>query len=225
VGGETHDRESAPTGILPYKACGLQPIQDGHLDVHEDQIEGGGLQRLQGLAPMGDGGRLVATLAEQPRDDLLVRGIVFHDEDASHSRSLLFGRGPDHFPGGILGELLGRRRGLLQLHHHVKGAAPADFAVGPDTSPVHLHQVFADGQSQTGPAILPRDRGVGLFELLENHEQLVRRDADAGIPDIEAQFHARRRGCGAAAGMEADAALMGVLDRIAEQVHQHLVQA
>ena len=49
-----------------------------------------------------------------------------------------------------------------------------------------LHQLFADGQSQSGAAVLARGRGILLDEGLEDGRAVLGPDADAGVDDLEA---------------------------------------
>ena len=56
------------------------------------------------------------------------------------------------------------------------------------------------------------------MELLENGLQLVGRNADAGIPDLQAQLAAAR------VATNQDAAALGIFDRVREQVADHLLE-
>jgi len=47
----------------------------------------------------------------------------------------------------------------------------------------HLAEPPGDRQSEAGSAKLPRRRGIGLGEFLEQPGQLVRRHADPGVGD------------------------------------------
>src|SRR5437868_1678229 len=77
--------------------------------------------------------------------------------------------------------------------------------------------LLADRQAEPGAAITPRDRIIGLNEFVEEAGRLLRRDADAGILDPEAQ------GGGvptvAIEGhADLDEAALGELDRVAGEV-------
>ena len=52
----------------------------------------------------------------------------------------------------------------------------------------HLGQPPADGEPEAGAAVAARDRRVGLAERLEQAVHLVRRDADAGVADVDAEL-------------------------------------
>src|SRR5690349_1008450 len=84
----------------------------------------------------------------------------------------------------------------------------------------HLHKSVTDGQPQTGPAILARDRGVRLGKFLEQLSLLFGTDANAGILHAEANpllpFHC------ALAHVERDRSVIGELAGIAHQVEENL---
>ncbi len=93
-------------------------------------------------------------------------------------------------------------------------------------------QFAADGQSQSGSAVLAAGAGVCLLEGLEDDALFLRRNADAGIGDFEGDdrrgaaenrmifapsFRSQRYG-------QMHAALFGELECIRQQVLQHLLQ-
>ena len=51
--------------------------------------------------------------------------------------------------------------------------------------PSRLRQFAADRQAQTGAAVFAAGAGIGLLERLEDDALLFRRDADAGVGDLE----------------------------------------
>src|SRR5262249_56238819 len=69
----------------------------------------------------------------------------------------------------------------------VERAAPADVALDPDAAAHQLDQPGGDGQPEAGAAILPRRGAVRLGERGEDRLPLVRRDADAGVANLEVQ--------------------------------------
>jgi hypothetical protein len=72
---------------------------------------------------------------------------------------------------------------------------------------------------KAGAAEAARHRGVGLGERVEDRLQALRRDADAGVLHFEVQLLALQLGA------QGDAAFFGELDRVVEQVGQHLAHA
>ena len=100
-----------------------------------------------------------------------------------------------------------------------------------DRAALQLGQAPADGKAQTGPAVSPGDRGVGLAERLEQAAHPVGRDADAGVADGDGDLPAR-----ASSGPWLDAssapardrhdhlAGLGELDRVRQEVEDDLAQ-
>ena len=94
-------------------------------------------------------------------------------------------------------------------------------------------ELAADGEAQAGAAVLAAGAGVGLLERLEDDALLLGRDADAGIGDLERHHVGRAlehgmgpRSSPPRAGDTArrTAALLGELERVREQVLEHLLQ-
>ena len=85
----------------------------------------------------------------------------------------------------------GRRRthvGLRQIER--EGAALAGRALQLDFAAEQVGQFAADGQAQTGAAELAAGARIGLLEGLEDDALLFRRNADAGIGDLEGDHRA-----------------------------------
>ena len=102
-----------------------------------------------------------------------------------------------------------------------------------DFAAEQVRQFAADRKAEAGAAILAAGRGVGLLEGFEDDLLLFQRNADAGIGHLERHHRrsltqhrmgrapaARRRRHG-----QPDAALRGELERIGQQIFQHLLQA
>ena len=94
-------------------------------------------------------------------------------------------------------------------------------------------QLAADRQAQPRAAVLAGRRAVGLGEGLEDAPLHLRRDADAGVGDAE-RHHRAARASVSFAGLQPLSArltrtltspLLGELERVGEQVLQHLAQA
>ena len=106
-----------------------------------------------------------------------------------------------------------------------EGAASSRRRSPRDLAAHQGHQPRGDRQAQARAAVLPRGRGVGLLEGAEDLLLLVARDADAGVADREAAGRPRPRRR-FAVGLDAHDHLapVGELDRVADQVDQHLAQ-
>ena len=85
---------SAMTGRCPPAVCSrrlqffdhLEPVEFGHLDVEEHQVEGALVQGLEGLATIACDDDLVASAAQEMVDELLVEDIVLGQQDAQPGR-------------------------------------------------------------------------------------------------------------------------------------------
>ena len=73
--------------------------------------------------------------------------------------------------------------GLRQVER--EGAALAGVAAQLDFAAEQVGQFAADGQAETGAAVLAAGARIGLLEGLEDDALFFRRDADAGIGDLE----------------------------------------
>ena len=121
-----------------------------------------------------------------------------------------------------------------KVRREVETAALAGFTLYPDAAAHHAHQLARDCQPETGAAVVARRRYIRLREGIKDHHLLVAGDADTRIGDGEVQTDASVAGCllrGAVVirlidgDLHKDLTFMGELDGIAQQVHQHLLQA
>ena len=81
-----------------------------------------------------------------------------------------------------------------------------------------IAQALDDRQAQAEAAAAFARGIVDLMIFLEDRLQLRFRDADAGVPDLDAQLSA------AAAAAEQHLAALGVFQRVGEQVADHLLE-
>ena len=96
--------------------------------------------------------------------------------------------------------------------------------LGGDLAPHRLHDALADGEAKAGAAVALVRRFLDLEERLENLRQLFLGDADAGIRHREPQADVARGGFAQGVDGQRYRALVGELDRIADDVEQQLVQ-
>src|SRR3546814_499093 len=75
-----------------------------------------------------------------------------------------------------------------------------------------------DGQTESGAAASLARRIVELMELLEDPPALLLRDADPGIPDLDAQLAV------AAPAPEQDAPFRRIADRVGQQVAENALE-
>ena len=122
----------------------------------------------------------------------------------------------------------------LERQNRVKRAAHPRLAVQVQLAAEQVGDLAADGQAQAGAAVLAAGAAVGLLERLEDDLLLVLGDADAGVDRPRSRSPCRR--CSATRcrrSTRADrrrkirrrhAAPFGELERVRQQVAQHLAQ-
>ena len=89
----------------------------------------------------------------------------------------------DRHGGDALGR--GQRRHVDRRQEQRERAAASDRAREPDLAAEQPRDFAADRQAEAGAAVLAAGRAVGLLERFEDDLVLVRRDADAGVFDLE----------------------------------------
>src|SRR5262249_43575293 len=107
------------------------------------------------------------------------------------------------------------------MSRKVESAAAAGLALDPQPAPHELHESLRDPEPEAGATVLVADRGIGLFEVLEDRCEPRRRDADTRI-DHREEDHA---GHEIVLDARRDAPLSRELDRVAEEVQQDLPEA
>ncbi len=169
-------------------------------------------QRAQRLRPVLDAAREHAPALELFAQRVAHGPVIVDDE---HARALE--------PVGGQGR---REAGPRRRQPQVEGEPrpPPRFALDADAPAHQPEQAPADRQPQPGAAVAPAHRAVGLREVLEHLLEGVRSDADAGVLDPDAD-----QGLVVGPLQQPDAhhdlAALGELDRVAQQVGQHLPQA
>ena len=118
-----------------------------------------------------------------------------------------------------------RRLQPQQRQQHAEGAALPGLAVDPDVTAHHAHQLARDLQAKTGAAEAPADAVVALAEALEQPAQRGGIHADAGVDDAQPrQCHAARCGGWQRVDQQPHLAPVGELDRVANQIEDHLLE-
>ena len=108
---------------------------------------------------------------------------------------------------------------LAQRQPHRERAAAARSAVRADLAAVQLDQLFCQGEANTGPLVTAGCRCVHLVEPVVHARQLIRLDAHACV--VYDDF---RNVPGCADGHRHAASARRELERIREQVEQHLLE-
>jgi hypothetical protein len=76
-----HEDDAGPRGLLGELGQELDAVHVRHLEVGEDDVEGLARRRLQGLAAVGGGGRLVALRLQDHLEDVALAPFVVYDEN------------------------------------------------------------------------------------------------------------------------------------------------
>jgi hypothetical protein len=106
----------------------------------------------------------------------------------------------------------------------VEGAAYPWPAFEPDFATHHVHQTSGDAESEACPSVFTGRRTVSLAESLEDRGLLLRRNANAGVLDVDLQAApiVSQRG---AANADGNASVPGKLYGIAHEVCDDLTNA
>ena len=92
----------------------------------------------------------------------------------------------DRAAAGVAGAVdRARRPGVGERQVQRERAALPGRADQPDLAAEQRRQLAADREAEAGAAVLAAGAGVGLLERLEDQLLLLRRDADAGVGDLE----------------------------------------
>ena len=192
----------------------------GHLHVEEDEVErlAVGLGRRGERHPARARVRLRARHPPpggEPDEDVPVDRVVVDDEHAPPLEDGLVGL-EEHAALEFSDLGVERERGPR-----------AHLALDRDLPTHHLGKAARDREAQPGPPVLARRRGVGLRKALEHGGELVRRDPDSCVLDGHVQPHRVAHARTARVGRDPDAhAPLGrELDRVREQVDEHLPHA
>ena len=111
---------------------------------------------------------------------------------------------------------------FLQRQANHENAAFADLAANRDVSAHQANELTADRQAEAraSPRLLP---GLGLLEVAEQLGLIVRRNARPCVFDFNAK-KGFRRAPAVRTHAQSDAALLGKLDGIAQNVDEYLTQ-
>src|SRR5450830_176782 len=210
IGRDDDDGQLGMTAIT-NGTCDRPAIHEWHGNVEEDQVRYCVRQLLQaGQRAVGFTHR-EAQRREHFLEQAPLRGLIVHHQDVFDStdvtRHLIF-----QF------QAWARYVYLRQIDFQMETAASTDAAFHRQFTANDMREHAADGQAQTGANIFAQIGGAAALERQKHAFQVSGRNADTGVDDVEvgnlAQVvHAYR-----------DAAMVGELDRIAEQIDQNLAQ-
>ena len=194
-GSEQDEGEERGAGQLADFAREHDAIHAGHLHVEDGEIEGFALAHpFEGLGSAAGGAGDHAPLAGLQGEDAAVGGVIVHDEEAQVGELRL---------GSLGGIRLGGVGGGLEWQVEMESGTLVRDALDPHVAAHEFDEALADGEAETGTAVLPSGRGVGLAEGLEEAIQAGGRDADASVAHGElagAGSASARASCGARRG-------------------------
>ena len=206
--------------ICPNDPCGLISIHHRHLHVHEDQIESLILTEFYCLLAVVGKFRIRRPALEDALDVALIHEGVLHDQEFE------------------LGEIHGSPRcsvrrtqlstgiSIRKLALEIKAECASLFCLTLhfNVPAVQFDQLFANGQAKArSPISLMGVPAFCLLEFLKNIGQLVLRNTNSGVHDL----HLKQAGTvffDLRIKVESDLAVVCELDRITDQVQEHLIQ-
>ncbi len=176
-------------------------------------------------------------------DDQRRRRLVHQPRDAIQRRALIVRRDAADAPGPQIVSDRSQKTGPVAEHHgrespvarhapllvdgerqiEIETAALSGIALDEDPAAHQLDQIVRYRHAQAGAA---HPAGVGIIHLgeaVEDRGDLVLRDTDAAVDDLETQLDRSRPGV-ERIDAYLDEPLLGELDSIAHQIHQNLLQ-
>ena len=171
--------------------------------VHQQDEGTCGRLGLRSRREIGQHGRIFAGVG-QPAQSLLHIGLGAE-------------RGGDG--GGLRADAFRRQVGKTQRNADAEGGSLAELALRVDGPAVQLHQLLHQGQADTGALEAAAARTLHAMEALEEPRQLVRRNAGAGIADLQFDRAAVRR----EPENNLDLSIQSELEGVGEQVQDHLL--
>ena len=112
----------------------------------------------------------------------------------------------------------------LKSGDELKTASLALLALRPDAAAHHAHDALGNGKAQPCAAMLARDGGVGLRERIEDGVNLIGGNTRTRIADAKMQS-GRFAFLHVEGHLQRNFAGFRKLDRVADQIHQNLLQA
>ena len=187
-------RSHAP---FAQRAGGGLAVHHRHLHVHQQQVEGLGRHAVErDLAVFGLADAQAHFFEQHAHQLAVLAAVVDHQHMRRrelpalrchlHARRHRLRLQRDRLEHDGAGEVAG-------VEPDAEGGAVAGHAARHDVAAHGARKTAADGQAQPGAAEAPRRRRLGLHEGLEHRLELVGRNADAAVHDVDAVAHAAGR--------------------------------
>ena len=213
-----HQQPGAGQRLVGANSCGeLEAVHVRHLHIQNCQIvrrslRDGAAQRGQSIRGSGHFVDLDGFGGQHTVKNAPIGLIVIDDEHAPTGQ-----RGNRSNPAG---------RSYFGGQRNRKGelAAASHFTRDLELASHELHHALRDGETQAGSTVAARHGRVRLRELLEDRLPMFRRNADSRVADGKAQSHVIVRDRHRRDG-DHNFALLGELDRVADQIHEHLAES
>src|SRR5215471_550468 len=217
-GAENHDPDIGVLGLGVEPFDKSEAVALGHIQVGLNELNGlpvalSLLQSGDRVIDAGRHGRLHAPHGRYFLENESVRFVVIDDEHAQSLQIILLAF-------VLVG---GGFRVQVESCGEAKGGSLADVAFDTDFAVHEFDELLRDCQSQAGAAVFARRRSVCLLKRLEHARLLVLGNADAGIGDGECQDHVVVVPL-LGADLDDDLARVRKLDRVADQIDNHLPQ-
>ena len=216
VRGHRDDRRAGAAGLAADLGGRGEAVEPRHLQVHQDQPRAVALGHLDPLDAVGRDHRLVAALAQHRPQDHRVDLVVLDDEDRAGGRPAALGapQAASRASPSAVDDVEARREGRRSS----RGRARSSTSMRP---PIIRARFWLMARPRPVPSVAAGQRAVDLVEALED----VRQRLGAGCRGRCRRPRRRgRRGRprARAARRSVDAAAVGELDRVAEQVGDDL---
>jgi hypothetical protein len=222
AGRQRDDRQIRKPQLEADSSRRIVAVEHRHLDVHQHHVEASSARPAGARRPPGRCSP-AQTCAPSSSRMRLVTSRLMSLSSTTSTRTPSRARSPasadeSSCPARASGEASSEVQHDLEFAAHARGALQAHLAAH------QVGQALDDREAEPGAAEAPGDRGVRLRERREQPRLHLGRDADAGVPHDEGQGHALGP-AGAPADAQLDAAPLGELDRVGEQVGQDLGRA
>ena len=209
----------------------LVAVQDRHLHVHQNDVEGPAFgvsveRQLDGHRSIVGHHHIRACSPQDVRHQVLVVGAIVCQQNPAVQLHQLSQRPVDPLAKHQIIWL--RQQGYsgqrTRFDRDAERAALAGGAGDRDRAAEHLGQPLADGQPQSAAAKPPGGRTIGLSKRLKQPGDLFGGHADPLVDDVKPQRRFAAQ-CADQLGADANLAVIAELDGVAHQIEQDLPQA
>src|SRR6056297_316642 len=197
--------------------CGLEPVHSGHRDIHDYQIEATGLGgRDPGGTVLGLSDAMAILFQHRSKNET-TGGIVLDQKNIKVGNAF---QGLVAACGAVAAPALGVGQGKT----HPEQASLARDAFGADLAAHERGEVAREPEAEPGTLDTGRIGGKA-YEIVENARKVLFMNPDASICNLDLDQISGCAGAGDAGAFYGDLTRSGELDRVGQQVQQHLLNA